>query len=123
MPRRVIEAGACGYVGKGGDAGELVRAVRAAAQGRRFLSSGIAQGLALSGLGEKRSPFDSLSARELEVAMLLVRGLRQEDIARRLSLSAKTINTHKSRLFDKLGIRDSIALARMAGHYGLAEPM
>ena len=123
MPRRLIEAGACGYVGKGGDAGELVRAVHAAAQGRRFLSSSIAQGLALSGLDTARSPFDALSARELEVAMLLVRGLRQEDIARRLSLSAKTINTHKSRLFDKLGIRDSIALARMAGHYGLTEPM
>ena len=123
MPRRLIEAGACGYVGKGGDAGELVRAVHAAAQGRRFLSSSIAQGLALSGLDAARSPFDALSARELEVAMLLVRGLRQEDIARRLSLSAKTINTHKSRLFDKLGIRDSIALARMAGHYGLTEPM
>ena len=123
MPRRLIEAGACGYVGKGGDAGELVRAVHAAAQGRRFLSSSIAQGLALSGLDPARSPFDALSARELEVAMLLVRGLRQEDIARRLSLSAKTINTHKSRLFDKLGIRDSIALARMAGHYGLTEPM
>ena len=123
MPRRLIEAGACGYVGKGGDAGELVRAVHAAAQGRRFLSSSIAQGLALSGLDAARSPFDALSARELEVAMLLVRGLRQEDIARRLSLSAKTINTHKSRMFDKLGIRDSIALARMAGHYGLTEPM
>ena len=123
MPRRLIEAGACGYVGKGGDAGELVRAVHAAAQGRRFLSSSIAQGLALSGLDAARSPFDALSARELEVAMLLVRGLRQEDIARRLSLSAKTINTHKSRLFEKLGIRDSIALARMAGHYGLTEPM
>ena len=123
MPRRLIEAGACGYVGKGGDAGELGRAVHAAAQGRRFLSSSIAQGLALSGLDAARSPFDALSARELEVAMLLVRGLRQEDIARRLSLSAKTINTHKSRLFDKLGIRDSIALARMAGLYGLTEPM
>ena len=123
MPRRLIEAGACGYVGKGGDAGELLRAVQAAAQGRRFLSSSIAQGMALSGLDADRTPFDALSARELEVAMLLVRGLRQEDIARRLSLSAKTINTHKSRLFDKLGIRDSIALARMAGHYGLTEPM
>ena len=123
MPRRLIEAGACGYVGKGGDAGELVRAVHAAAQGRRFLSSSIAQGLALSGLDTARSPFDALSARELEVAMLLVRGLRQEDIARRLSLSAKTINTHKSRLFDKLGIRASAMLSRMAGHYGLTEPM
>src|SRR3546814_9524239 len=58
----------------------------------------IAQGMALSGFAEDRSPFDALSARELEVAMLLMRGLRQEDIARRLSLSAKTINTHKSRL-------------------------
>ena len=123
MPRRLIEAGACGYVGKGGDAGELLRAVRAAAQGRRYLSSGIAQGMALSGIHDRDSPFEALSARELEVALLLVRGLRQEDIARRLSLSAKTINTHKSRLFDKLGIRDSIALARMAGRYGLAEPL
>jgi two-component system invasion response regulator UvrY len=123
MPRRLIEAGACGYVGKGGDAGELLRAVHAAAQGRRYLSSGIAQGMALSGINDRESPFDALSARELEVALLLVRGLRQEDIARRLSLSAKTINTHKSRLFDKLGIRDSIALARMAGRYGLAEPL
>lgn len=123
LPKRLIEAGAFGYVGKGGDAGELLRAVRAAAQGRRYLSSGIAQGMALSGINDRESPFDALSARELEVALLLVRGLRQEDIARRLSLSAKTINTHKSRLFDKLGIRDSIALARMAGHYGLAEPL
>ena len=55
--------------------------------------------------------------------MLLLRGLRQEDIARKLSLSAKTVNTHKSRLFGKLGIRDSIALARMAGRHGLAEPL
>jgi DNA-binding NarL/FixJ family response regulator len=123
MPRRLIEAGACGYVGKGGDPGELLRAIRAAAQGRRYLSSGIAQGMALSVVNDRESPFDALSSRELEVALLLVRGLRQEDIARRLSLSAKTINTHKSRLFDKLGIRDSIALARMAGRYGLAEPL
>ncbi|HTL14829.1 MAG TPA: LuxR C-terminal-related transcriptional regulator, partial [Thermomonas sp.] len=42
--------------------------------------------------------------------------------ARRLSLSAKTINTHKSRLFEKLGIRDSIALARLATQYGLSDP-
>src|SRR3546814_1983637 len=98
MPRRLIEAGACGYVGKGGDAGELLHAIHAAARGRRYLSSRIAQGMALSGFDDDHSPFDVLSARELDVAMLLVRGLRQEDIARRLSLSAKTINTHKSRL-------------------------
>ena len=54
--------------------------------------------------------------------MLLVQGLRQEMIARRLSLSAKTVNTHKSRLFEKVGVSDSIALARLAASYGLMDP-
>ena len=53
---------------------------------------------------------------------MLTQGLRQEDIARRLSLSAKTVNTHKSRLFEKLRITDSIALARLVSHYGIADP-
>ncbi|ATD67995.1 MULTISPECIES: response regulator [Luteimonas] len=122
MPRRMIEAGASGYVGKGGDATELVRAVRDVARGRRYLASNIAQNLALSGLGGSDTPFDALSPREMEVAMLLLQGLRQEDIARRLSLSAKTVNTHKSRLFEKLQIHDSIALARLASQYRVAPP-
>lgn len=122
MPRRLIEAGASGYVGKAGDANELLRAVRDVARGKRYLANGIAQHLALSGVDGSGSPFDALSPRELEVAMLLVQGLRQEDIAKRLSLSAKTVNTHKSRLFEKLEIQDSIALARMASRYGLSDP-
>ena len=122
MPRRLLEAGAHGYVGKGAGAEELLRAVRAVAAGRRYLASGIAQALAFMGMGPEASPFDALSPRELEVAMLLTRGLRQEDIARRLSLSAKTVNTHKSRLFEKLAIVDTIALARLASQHGLADP-
>lgn len=122
MPKRMIAAGAAGYVGKGGDARELLRAVRDVACGKRYLASSIAQNLALSALGPDESPFDSLSPRELEVSMLLIQGLRQEEIARRLSLSAKTVNTHKTRLFEKLQIHDSIALARLAGQYGLADP-
>jgi two-component system invasion response regulator UvrY len=123
LPRRLLEAGASGYVGKGGDAGELVRAVRDVARGRRYLASGIAQHLALAGIGGDVSPFDELSPRELEVALLLVQGMRQEEIARRLSLSAKTVNTHKSRLFEKLGIQDTINLARMVRQYGLVDPV
>ncbi|MBE2212122.1 MAG: response regulator [Xanthomonadaceae bacterium] len=121
LPKRLIDAGAFGYLGKGGDATELVRAVRDVARGRRYLGSNIAQYMALAAVDGTGSPFDQLSPRELEVAMLLVRGLRQEDIARRLSLSAKTINTHKSRLFEKLDIKDNIALARLAGQYGLTD--
>lgn len=122
MPKRLLEAGAYGYVGKGCDAQELLRAVRDAAVGRRYLGSSIAQNLALATVEGSGSPFDMLSPRELEVALLLTQGLRQEDIAKRLSLSAKTINTHKARLFEKMGIHDNIALARMASQYGLVDP-
>ena len=123
LPRRLLEAGASGYLGKACDAAELLRAVRDVARGKKYLASAIAQGIALSGMTrDAASPFDMLTPREMEVALLLNQGMRQEAIARRLSLSAKTINTHKSRLFEKLGIRDSIALARLVSQYGLVDP-
>ncbi|MFT3756105.1 MAG: response regulator [Pseudoxanthomonas sp.] len=122
LPKRLLEAGASGYVGKASDSTELLRAVRDVANGKRYLGSNIAQNLALANVGGGASPFDALSPRELEVAMLLTQGLRQDDIAKRLSLSAKTINTHKSRLYEKLGITDGIALARLAAQYGVQDP-
>lgn len=122
LPRRLLEAGAFGYVGKGGDAAELLRAVRDVARGKRYLGSSIAQHLALAGIGKSMSPMDSLSPRELEISLLLAQGMRQEQIAKRLCLSAKTISTHKSHVFEKLAIRDNIALARLLGQYGLLNP-
>lgn len=122
LPKRLLDEGASGYVGKGGDARELLHAVRDAARGKRYLGSSIAQNMALASVVGETSPFDQLSPRELEVAMLLVQGLRQDAIAQRLSLSPKTVNTHKSRLFEKIGIQDNIALARMAARYGLMDP-
>lgn len=122
LPKRLLEAGAAGYIGKAGDATELLRAVREVARGKRYLGVNVAQNMALSNVSGAESPFDQLSPRELEVAMLLIQGLRQEDIAKRLSLSAKTVNTHKTRLFQKVGIHDNIALARLAAQYGLLDP-
>ncbi|KRA20899.1 MULTISPECIES: response regulator [unclassified Lysobacter] len=122
MPQRLLAAGASGYVNKGGDAAELLRAVRDVARGKRYLAVAIAQNMALAKVDGGASPFDELSPREIEIALLLVQGLRQEEIAKRLSLSAKTVNTHKTRLFAKLGVVDTIALARLAGQYGLADP-
>jgi len=121
MPRRLLDAGASGYVGKTDGAEELLRAVREVARGKRYLASSVAQHLALSRLGGEKSPFDLLSPRELEIALLLLHGMRQESIAKRLSLSPKTINTHKSRLFEKLQIHDNMALARLADQYGLID--
>lgn len=122
MPRRLIEVGASGYVGKASDAQELLRAVREVARGKRYLASGIAQKLALSGIGNDATPVDALTAREVEVALLLVQGLRQQDIAARLSLSPKTVNTHKSNLFHKLGVKDTVGLNRVLQQYGLVDP-
>jgi len=120
MPKRLLDAGASGYLGKACDANELFRAIREAARGRRYLGGEIAQRMALAGEGQ--SPFDRLSPRELEIAMLFCRGIRAEDIARKLCLSGKTVATHKYRLFEKLGIKDTVALARLAAQYGVTDP-
>ena len=120
MPRRLLDAGAFGYLGKCGDAAELLKAIREVARGRRYLGADIAQALALGeGAG---SPFDLLSRREMEISLLFCQGLRAEEIARKLSLSGKTVATHKYRMFDKLGIKDTVALARMAAQHGVTEP-
>lgn len=123
MPRRLIEAGASGYLGKGCDAQELIRAMREVARGRRYLASHVAQRMALSRMCGDDSPFDSLSPRELEVARMLCQGMRMEEIGRRLSLSGKTVATHKYRLYEKLGIKDTVALARLAGQHGVSDPV
>jgi two-component system, NarL family, invasion response regulator UvrY len=120
MPQRLLDAGAAGYLGKGCEAIELLRAIREVERGKRFLGNEIAQSMALGSKG--RSPFDILSRREMEISLMFCQGLRAEDIARKLSLSGKTIATHKYRLFDKLGIRDTVALARMAAQHGVTEP-
>ncbi len=122
LPKRLLEAGASGYVGKGGDAAELLRAVREVSRGKRYLGANVAQHLAMAAVNDDVSPFDDMSPRELEVAMLLIQGLRQEDIARRLSLSPKTVSTHKTRLFQKAQVQDTVALARLAAQYGLTDP-
>jgi DNA-binding NarL/FixJ family response regulator len=123
MPRRLLEAGASGYVGKGGDAQELLTAIREVARGKRYLASSVAQSIALSGVSGSATPIDALTARELEIGLLMAQGIRQHDIAQRLSLSPKTINTHKSRLFEKLGIGDTVALARTLKQHGLLDPV
>ncbi|GAB3751086.1 response regulator [Lysobacter olei] len=121
LPRRVLEAGASGYVGKGGDPRELVSAVRAVAMGKRFLASAVAQNIALAGLGVD-SALESLSPRETEVALLLAQGLKNEEIARQLCLSGKTVSTHKQRLFEKVGVRDTVTLARLLRQHGFLDP-
>jgi DNA-binding NarL/FixJ family response regulator len=78
--------------------------------------------MALEGLDGTPSAVQTLSPRELEVALLLVQGRKMTEIAERLSLSAKTVATHKYRVFDKLGVRDVVSLVRIARQHGLLDP-
>lgn len=121
MPRRLLEAGASAYLSKDCPGEELLRAVRACARGKRYVGADIAQHLALGSVDGQESPFDLLSPREVEIAVRLVRGQRMTEIGLEMNLSVKTVSTHKYRLFDKLGIRDTVTLARMAQQYGLVE--
>lgn len=122
FPRRLLDAGASGYLTKGCPADELIKGIRTVAAGRRFLSGDIAQQLALESTRDAAAtPFDELSARELEVAMMLARGRTMPDIADRLNLSAKTVATYKYRLFGKLNVNNVVTLAHLASMHGLMD--
>ena len=122
FPRRLLEAGASGYLTKGCPTDELVKAIRQVADGRRYLGADVAQQLALgNAFGNGMSPFGGLSTRELEVAMMLAQGMAAKQIGVHLKLSEKTVATYKYRLFDKLGVDNPVALAHLAHTHGLLD--
>ncbi|MFC4762065.1 response regulator [Dyella koreensis] len=121
FPKRLLEAGALGYLTKGCTAEELLIAVRQVAGGRRYLAPTVAQQLALATLDGEGSPFDALSSRELEVAMMLVRGKALNAIGEQLNLSPKTVSTYKQRLMEKLQVDHVVSLAHLMTIHGLLD--
>ena len=121
FPKRLLEAGATGYLTKGCTAEELLCAVRQVAGGRRYLAPAVAQQLALATLDGEASPFDALSSRELEVAMMLVRGKALTTIGEQLNLSPKTVSTYKQRLMEKLQVDHIVSLAHLMTIHGLLD--
>ena len=122
FPRRLLDAGASGYLTKGCPAEELLKGIRQVHDGRRFLSGDIAQMLALDNRSEGAAlKFENLSSRELEVAMMLSQGCGMQRIADRLKLSAKTIATYKYRVFEKLDVDNVVTLSHLAALHGLSD--
>lgn len=125
QPRHVAEAlrlGAVGYVLKGAPAEQLLGAIAVVLQGRRFLHGDVAD-LAVQGLTERDSgaAIDSLSARERQIVLLVVRGRSSADIGELLHLSPKTVDSYRSRLMAKLAVPDVPALVRFAIRAGLID--
>jgi two-component system invasion response regulator UvrY len=123
FPGRLLAAGASAYLTKGCPATELVQAIRTVSEGGRHIGASVAQQIALDMLpGTGTSPFDGLSAREMEVMLMLVEGRKMADIAEVMHLSPKTVATYKYRIFEKLDTRSDVDMTRMAMRYGVVAP-
>src|SRR5690606_25959795 len=122
-PKQLLDAGANGYLTKGCAAEELETAIRKDYGGQRYVGADIAQQMALSMLpgGKKNSPFDSMTKREIEVAMLLVRGKKARQIGKILVLNEKTVATYKYRILEKLELDNEVQLTHLAIRHGLLD--
>jgi two-component system, NarL family, invasion response regulator UvrY len=122
FPIRLLRAGASGYLTKDCDPDEMIRAIRSVQAGQRYISPQIAQRLALKRFSsDEESPFDALSERELQVMLMITSGKKVQDIADKLHLSPKTVNTYRYRLFEKLGIKNDVELTHMAMRFGMVD--
>ncbi|HXV04872.1 MAG TPA: response regulator transcription factor [Solirubrobacterales bacterium] len=122
-----LRAGAHGYVLKRSPGEELRRAIRAVAEGRTWLSPELAGSLVEDFVGRVRAGQDdlalgTLSAREREVLKLVAEGHTSAEIAKLLSISAKTVQTHRAHAMEKLGLHERTGLVRYAIRTGLIEP-
>lgn len=122
FPSRLLQAGALGYITKGASMVEMVRAIRAIHAGQRYISPEIASQLALKHLTDAPdSPFDNLSTRELQVALMIVHGVKIPDIAKKMFISPKTVNSYRYRIFEKMHIDNDVQLTLIAMQHGLIE--
>lgn len=120
--RRVLKAGAVGYLTKRSAAEELMRAIRVVHQGKTYLEPNIAQQMAVEQVSGQRNPVDTLSEKEFKVFLSLARGQSVQEIADVMSLSPRTVGTHLYNIKQKLGASNSAELAIIAIRAGLIEP-
>ena len=116
---RALQAGATGYLLKESAGSEVIEAVRAVFNGRRYLSRKVDDILIDSYIFEReqsnsKRPLELLSSREREVLQLVAEGKSSSEIAKMLFLSVKTVETYRSRLMQKLGIKDLTELIKFA---------
>lgn len=118
--KRFLKAGAMGFVSKNSGLTELKKAVELVLNDRKYISENLAEQLAAEiGSQQPNNPFDKLSAREFEIANLLMSGKSGSEISELLSINSSTVGTHKARLFEKLGVTNLPELIEVARIYKL----
>lgn len=123
FPTRLLQAGAAGYLTKGAALEEMVQAIRMVFGGQRYISPQIAQQLALKSFQPQlsESPFDLLSEREIQIALMIANCQKVQNISDKLCLSPKTVNTYRYRIFEKLSITSDVELALLAVRHGMVD--
>lgn len=119
---RALRAGASGYLLKNAATAELELALRAVARGETWLSPEISRHVIeeyLGGRVESASSLAQLTPRQREILQLIAEGQSTKQIAARLEVSIKTVETHRAQLMERLGIHDLAGLVRYAVHHGL----
>ena len=120
-PKRVLNAGAMGYLTKRSAAEEMIKAIRIVATGKKYLEASVAQQMAIQQLSGDQNPVDVLSPREFEVFMALAKGKTTNEIAETLFLSPRTVGTHLYNIKQKLTANNSAEIALIAMRSGLLE--
>ena len=120
-PKRVLNAGAMGYLTKRSAAEELIKAIRVVATGKKYLEVSVAQQMAIQQLSGEQNPVDVLSPREFEVFMALAKGKTTNEIAETLFLSPRTVGTHLYNIKQKLNANNSAEIALIAMRSGLLD--
>jgi len=118
---QALKTGVKGFVTKTGLAEDLLQAVVEVSRGKTFLSSGIAQKIALQTLMGDDDPLHQLSSREFEVFRLLAEGKKVEEVADMLKISQKTVANYYTMIKQKLGVSSPIEMVRLAIKHGLIE--
>ena len=125
QPRQVAEAlrmGATAYVLKGSAGGELISAIAAAVQGKKYLGAEVADlALKVFTQHDDSDPMAALSPRERQIIIMVVNGQSSSEIGLQLHLSPKTVATYRSRLMAKLGVSDVTGLVRLAVRHKLID--
>jgi DNA-binding NarL/FixJ family response regulator len=121
---RALRAGAMGYINKDQATDRIVEAVRRVLEGKVWLSEVMAERMLQRAVGARRqeatpSPLDALADRELEVFRLIGQGAKTAEIAERLHLSVKTVETYRDRIRQKLDLDDGTKLAHYAAQWAL----
>jgi len=120
--RRVLKAGASGYLQKESPPEELLSAIRRIAKGGKYVTPSLAERLAVELEGNRdKAPHELLSDREYQVLCLLAAGKGVKEIAQSLSVSAPTVSTYRARVLEKLGLTSTVELVRYALERGLIE--